>query len=195
MRSPSTPDSDSGSPAAGEIEDNHPRIGAHGCCRRAPVVSVPRTKTFGLYSRDVSEVDKTLIIQNIKSMFCYLLLMKVGYIDIWQLLLVVSFEKRAKMRLRKQANQKNLVQRQTSRCSWALNAIPSRERSHTHPVQLLNTFRARGAVFLGLAWFAIASHSQKRRDGWKNLATKQTNRWNWALDFISSRECSYGCLV
>ena len=36
-------------------------------------VSVPRTKTFGLYSGDVSEVDKTMINPYIKSVFCYLL--------------------------------------------------------------------------------------------------------------------------
>ena len=118
-----------------------------------------------------------------------------GDIDIWRSLLVVSFEKREKMRLRKQANQKKLAQRQTSRCSWALDANPSREHSHTHPVQLLNRFRARGAVILGLARFETASQSQKMRDGWKNLVQEQTNRWSWALNFIPSRECPYGCPV
>ena len=121
--------------------------------------------------------------------------MKVGYIVIWQLVLVVPFEKQAKMRLRKTAKRKNLAQEQTHRWNRDFDAGPSRGPSYRRLLLLLNTFCARGAVFLGLAWFAIASHSQKRRDGWKNLNQKQTNRWNWALDFISSPECSYGCPV
>ena len=44
-----------------------------------------------------------------------------------------------------------------------MDAIPSPERSYIRLLLLLNMFRTRGAVFLGLAWFAIASHSQKRR--------------------------------
>ena len=102
--------------------------------------------------------------------------MKVGTRVIWQLLLVVTFEKRAKMRLRKTAKRKNLAQEQTHRWNRDFDAGPSRGRSYGRLLLLLNTFCARGAVFLGLAWFAIASHSQKKRDGWKNLAQEQTHR-------------------
>ena len=121
--------------------------------------------------------------------------MKVGYIVIRQLLLVDNKQKRAKTQLRKPVKREKLARKQTYRWNWALDAIPSSERSHGCLLWLLNTFRTRGAVFLGLAWLGIASHSQKTRDGWKKLAREQIPRWNWDLDFISSPECSYGCLL
>ena len=58
-----------GEPLALPHADDHHRVGVG----YALPVSVPRTKTFGLYSGDVSEVDKTMINPYIKSMFCYLL--------------------------------------------------------------------------------------------------------------------------
>ena len=91
-------------------------------------VSVSRTKTnpaIHQHSRDVSEVVESMIIQNIISMFCYLLQMKVGDIVTRQLLLVDSKQKRAKTQLRKPVKLEKLARKQTYRWNGALDAIPS----------------------------------------------------------------------